>query len=76
MRNYYDAVIDLVDPNDITDAVDEYEKLFFDLIERYIKCREKSRRKRERLESRKEYLDLKWKRWFSVTLSTAEKKAR
>lgn len=59
VRNYYEAVIDLVDPNDITDAVDQYEKLFFDLIERYIKCREKIRRKRERLESRKEYLDLK-----------------
>ncbi len=59
IREYYENVLSLVNPNDITDAVEEYEKLLFDLSGRYIKCRERMRRKRERLNSRKEYLNFK-----------------
>ena len=59
IRDYYETVIALVDSLDIQDAVEEYEKILFDLIGRYIKCRERMRRKGERLDSRKEYLNFK-----------------
>ncbi len=59
IRDYYETILSLVNPDDISSAVEEYEKLLFDLTGRYIKCRERMKKKRERLNSRNEYLNFK-----------------
>lgn len=69
IREVFDSIISLVDPRDKQEAIDEFKVLFFDLIDKYIECRNNLDKAEEKITAQLAYLKLK----FDEEYSSAEK---
>lgn len=71
-RKIFDQIMEMVNPKDKEEAIEEYKKLFFRLIDCYLETRNSVRKTDKKLSSQLEFLELNLKGEFAATMETGK----
>ncbi len=67
IRETFDSIMSLVDPRDKEEAIEEFKALFFELIDKYIECRNNLDKAEKKIAEQLEYLKFKYYEEHSFT---------
>ncbi len=71
-RKIFDQIMEMVNPEDKEEAIEEYKKLFFRLIDCYLETRNSVRKTDKKLSNQLEFLELNLKGEFAATMETGK----